>query len=849
VEDHLDRERENHLRDGATDAEAQRNSVKQFGPVESIKEECRDSWGARLLQELSHDIRYGIRQLNKARGFIFISVLTLAIGIGATTAIFSIFNSVVLRPLDYVDSHQLVEIRRVRAGTEEQQVRSRLAAFQEWKQHATSYSELAAYSYLSGNMTDVEHPIRLTGNYVTPNYFHLLGVQPILGRNFTDDDAQSGQTNVFLLTHTFWQEHFGGSRDVINRTIRFSNQSFTIIGVLPKGVRETPGGPSVFSPLDQSVGEPTQRRLMHIVGRLKEGVTLDQAQSEMDILAERLALANPDLWGEVETRVIPMLDYHVRGISSPLYILLGAVGFLLLIACVNVANLLLARASTRQREIAVRTALGASRTRIIRQLLAESILLALMGGVLGMGLAYWSMPLLLEFAPVAMPRLDEVRMDGVALIFSCAITMLTGIAFGLVPALQTTKVDLTTSMKDGGRSVGGGRQSARLRHALVVSEVSLAMILLAGAGLLTRSFTNLQETELGFDPNHLYASRIQLEPHRYPDPQHQQAFIDQALEQLAAKPDIHAALTISLPFYRVWEIGLDLESQPLDPDNLPQVGYFSISPDYFAVTRTALLQGRLFTDRDREDTPRVAIISKRIADLYFPGESPLGKRIALTVDTNREWIEVVGVVNNVRPRGPASTGLPQVYVPLRQYSFPRIMFVVRGREDGPHPAAQVAAAIHTVDRDIPVPLKLTNLAEYADNAVSLHRFCLFLFSVFSAVALLLAALGIYGVMAYTVSQRTNEIGVRMALGAQPGDIVRLILHRAAIMVGIGMLIGIAGALAGSRLLRSVLHEVSPQDPLTFTVISVALALIALVACFLPARRAAKVNPISALRAE
>jgi predicted permease len=842
---------EDYIAAGLSPAEARREARKEFGHSDPYREACRDSWGGHIFQDVLHDLRYGLRQLNQARGFTLIAALTLAIGIGATTAIFSIFNSVVLRPLDYVDSHELVEIRRVRAGTQEQTAVRRLAAFQHWEQHATSYSDLAAYSYLSGNMTGIEHPIRLVGQYVTPNLFHTLEVRPILGRNFTAEDALPGRTNVFILSYNFWQEQFGGSRDVLDRTIRFSDQSFTIIGVLPRGVHDEPHNPQVFAPLNQNVDDPTRRGLMNIVGRLKEGVTLAQAQAEMDVLAEQLARANPALWDGVGTRVIPMLDYHVRSISSPLYMLLGAVVFLLLIACVNVANLTLARASTRQREIAVRAALGASRARIIRQLLAESTLLALIGGACGIVLAYGMLPVLLEFAPVAMPRMDEVRIDGATLVFSCVITMLTGIGFGLMPALQGSKVDLTTSIKDGGRSVGSSRRGVRLRHALVVAEVSLAMILLAGAGLLTRSFAKLQETNLGFNPNHIYAARLQLEPHRYPNTESQHAFIDQALEQIAAQPGIEAAsFSSALPFYRVFEIGMDIETNRQDPNRLPMVGFFGVTPDYFAVTQTKLLEGRLFTNRDRGEGPPVVIISKRLADQYFPGVSPVRRRITVTQGEDRPWFEIVGVVEEVRHRGAPTISSPQFYMPLHQSFIPvRIMFAVRNQEGAPNPAARVAAAIHAVNPDIAVAQELVNLSVYANNALSLHRFCLFLFSVFSAIAVLLAALGIYGVVSYTVNQRTNEIGVRMAHGAQPGDIMRLIVHRAAVMVGIGMLIGFTGALTGSRLLNSVLHEVSPQDPLTLATISAALALVAMTACFIPARRAVKVNPMIALRSE
>lgn len=845
---HLDQLTEEYVAHGMACDEARLAAQREFGTLDPYREACRDSWRPNWMTDLLPDLRFAVRQLSKAKSFALVSILTLAIGIGTTTAIFSIYNSVVLRPLDYADSHELVEIRRVQATTQEQ-VPRRLAAFQVWEQHATSYSDLAAYSYLSGNMTGIEHPIRLVGNYVTPNLFRTLGVQPILGRDFTAEDALPGRTNVFILSYGFWQEYFGGSRDVLNHTIRFSDQSFSIIGVLPKGVRDEPDTPQVFAPLDRSMGEPTRRGLMNIVGRLKEGVTLDQAQSEMDVLAQQLAQANPDLWGGIETRVFPMLDYHVRGISSPLAMLLGAVAFLLLIACVNVANLSLARASTRQREIAVRTALGAGRGRIIRQLLAESILLASVGGVFGVALAYGIMPMLLEFAPAAMPRMNEVRIDGVALGFCCVITMVTGVGFGLMPALMSSKVNLTTSIKDGSRGAGGGRQGGRLRHALVVAEVSLAMILLAGAGLLTRSFTNLQETDLGFNPNHIYATRIQLELHHYPNVESQHAFIDQALEQITAQPGIEAAsLSTTLPFFRVYEIGMDIETNRQDPNRLPQVGFFGVTPDYFAVTQTKLLEGRLFTDRDRGESPWVVIISKRLAEQYFPGVSPLGRRITVTTGEDRPWFEIVGVVEEVRHQGAPTINSPQFYMPLHQSFIPiRIVLAVRNQPGAPDPAGRVAAAIREVNPDIAVARELGELSTYANNALTLHRFCLFLFGVFSIVAVLLAALGIYGVMAYTVNQRTTEIGVRMALGAQPRDVVRLVLCRASIMVGVGMIIGVSGALAGSRLLDSVLHEVSPQDPLTFAAISIALAVVAVTACYLPARRAAQVSPLNVLR--
>lgn len=835
---------------GMSPEEARRAAMLKFGGVVRYEEESRDSWGVRVFQEIVQDIRYSARQLIKSRGFTIVAILTLAIGIGATTAIFSIVNSVVLRPLAYTDSEQLVEIRQIRPSN--QRIRwPRLAAFEEWEKQVSGISDLAAVTPMTGNMTNSEFPVRIYGNLVTHNYFKTLGVQPILGRTFSPEEAISGHGSVFVLSYRFWQEQFGGSRDVINRIVQFNNQPYTIIGVLPKGVRAEAGGPKVFAPLARNVGDPTRTFLFSVVGRLKENVTLAQAQAELDVIAERLTKSNPDIWDDVGTRVFTLLEYQVRGVSALLYVLLGAVGFLLLIACVNVANLLLSRASTRQREIAVRTALGASRVRVIRQLLAESIMLAVIGGSLGILLAYWSMSVLLGFAPTTMPRLDEVRIDGIALIFSCTVTMLTGIGFGLVPALQATKVDLATAIKDGSRSVGDGRQHSRLRHTLVIAEVSLALILLIGAGLLTRSFTKLQETELGYNPEVVYVSRIQLERHKYPDEQHQRAFIDQALEQLASKPGIlAAAFTSSFPHHQIRGMRLDIEARPdADLNNLSIASIFSITPDYFKVISNPLLRGRWFTERDRHDTPPVVIISKSLADQHFPDQNPLGQRIALTRDSTREWREIVGVVTDVKLRGPATAVPPQAYVPFDQAPGNQFMDVVRIKEGSPEPTALVTAAIHTVDPDMPVPTKMVCIAEYEDSSISVQRFTLFLFGVFSCVALLLAALGIYGVMAYSVSQRTNEIGVRMALGAQHADILRLILIQAAKLVSIGLLIGVGGAIAGTRFLTSILHEISPYDPTTFIIISAILAIVALIACYVPARRAAKVDPMIALRAE
>jgi putative ABC transport system permease protein len=846
---HLERRIEENVHAGMTPEDARYAALRKFGGVEQFKEQCRDERPGIWLEYTLMDFRLAVRQLCKARGFAIVSILTLAIGIGASTSIFSVVNSVVLRPLAFPDSGRLVSINETFLP-QYPEIPVSPALFFDWEEQSSALVSLGAANGYNGNLTGVGEPTRVFGYQISKNYLATLGVSPRLGRAFSAEESQQAK-NVVILGHTIWVSHFGASEDAINRVVFLNGDPFTVVGVMSDGFHTEPGSPSLYVPLPSHGllrSAYGNRSLRAVVGRLGAAATIEQAEDELKIVSARIAQAHPDTNKGMGAKITPMMEMRVRHARPLLLTLFGAVGALLLIACVNVANLSLTRASARRGEIELRTALGASRSRIIRQLLAESLLIAIISGVLGTWIAYQSMAALLSLAPISLPRIDEIKVDGMALAFSCAVTLLTGLGFGLLPAWQSSRVDLSKILNEGSQRVSDGPNRLRLRGVLVIIQLALALMLLVGAGLLTKSFHELSHLSLGFNPQVLYSSRFTLLPEKYPDDAARNQFVNGVLERLAGQPGIEAlAFTTALPHHQNPPALMAIEERP-EPDRLkmPRVIHAKVTPDYFKAMSNPLLAGRWFTDRDTASAPPVAIVSEQLMKEYFAGESPLGKRIDLESTGGRVWKEIVGVVSDIKSSGPAQPTIAQVYLPFDYGSSPQLMGAVRIQDGAPHPGKVIAAAVHHVDPEMPVNLNL--IAEFVGHSIQVQKFALSIFVIFAVVALLLATIGIYGVMAYSVGQRTQEIGIRLALGAQRGDILRLVLRQATWLVAVGVGCGAAGSLVGSRLLRSLLYDVSPYDLATFVWISALLAAVAFLACWLPAHRAAKLDPMITLKA-
>ncbi len=796
-----------------------------------------------------HDLKFALRQLWKYPGFSGVAILTLALGIGACTAIFSIVNAVLLRPLEFPDAQRLVMIRETNLP-QFPEFSVSPANFRDWQQQADAFEGIYAARNGSFNLTGDGDPVRVLSQRVTAGYFGTLGVKPLLGRTFRPDEDAPGHDKVIVLSHGFWQRHFGGRPTALNETLTLNGDSYTVIGVMPesfnRGARSEIYAPMAFSDQEwQSRGG----HYISVGARLKPRVTLAQAQSQMALVADRLATQYPDTnkgWG---TKVIPQLEYTTRDLSTVLYCLLGAVGALMLIACANVANLLLARAITRHREISIRAALGASRWQVTKQMLTESLVLAACGGVLGILVAHFGLVGLLSLAPSDLPRAREIGLDGGALLFTSVLVLLTGLGFGVVPALQSARLDLVGVLKEGGRGVSVGARHLG-RHSLVVAEIALALILLAGAGLLIRSFTRLQSVNPGFDPQNAVMVSFSVPMTKYPDEQKQFAFSEAVLKRFAALPGVKAVgATHLLPFSgNDYVLGFTIDGRPpVAPSDVPSTSYFAVTPDYFKAMGIPLLRGRPFNEQDREGAARVAIISKSMADQFFPNEDPIGKRINVTNGPD-VWREIVGIVGDVKSNALDRDLSAQSYEPLAQKPFSSMTFVVRTEGSQAGLANALRREVYAVDRDQPV-FRSESLEALVMSSYARQRFSTTLFAVFSGLALILAAIGIYGVMSYSVSQRTGEFGIRMALGAQRRDLLRLVLGQGARLTAFGIIAGLVGALAAGRVVQSILFQTGPRDPLTFAIIAVLLGAVALLACLLPALRATAVDPVVALRSE
>ena len=810
------------------------------------------------METLLQDVRYGLRMIWKNPGFTFVAVMALALGIGANTAIFSVVNAVVLRPLPYRDSNNLVVIwgNLNRPGLEE--IVQSAPEYVDLRARNRAFDEVAAYDTQGFNLTGLDEPERVQGAVVTSSLFPLLGIEPERGRAFSAEEDQPGHEQVVILSHGLWQRRFGSDTNLVGKTITLDGKSVNVVGIMPAGFNFPDNTIEVWKPVafDADLLSENNRgsHFLTVIGRLKPGVTLEQAQADVSSVARGITQEHsgnyPNGFGAT---VKTLHEQTVGDVRTALFVLLVAVGFVLLIACANVANLLLARATARQKEVAIRTALGASRLRVIRQLLTESVLLSLMGGALGLLFAMWGVDVLVALGPASIPRLDEIGLDARVFAFTAIVSVLTGLLFGLAPALQASRTDLNESLKEGGRSTGEGR--ARVRGVLVVSEFALALLLLTGAGLMIRSFARLREVNPGFRPENLLTMRIVLPQSKYTTFQKGQTFFQELFERLKNQRGVKSVGAINqIPFGGGGgDRSFFIEGRPV-PENqsAPDEQLRFVSADYFGTMGISVIKGREFSDRDVPDATRVAIVNDALARKYWPNESPVGKRIAFGRDA-KNWWEIVGVVANVRYKGLDAQEKPQLYVPFLQPLFEdskvgSMYLVVRTDSDPAGMTATVRHEVAAIDRDQPIS-DIKSMDERIGASLSERRFDMLLLGLFAFVALVLAGVGIYGIMAYSVTQRTHEIGIRMALGAQPRDVLKLILGRGMILALVGVCLGLVSALALTRLMASLLFNVSATDPLTFAGVSMMLTTVALLACLLPARRAMRVDPMVALRYE
>ena len=813
------------------------------------------------METLWQDLRYGVRMLGKSPAFTAIAVLTLALGIGANTAIFSVVNGVLLHPLPYEDPDRLVVVWNELPQEGLPQLWFSEPELIDYRQRQQSFEGMAAFSGGGGNLTGSGEPLRVTAANVSANFFPLLRVDAFLGRTFTPEEDTPRNDRVTVLGHGFWQRRFGGDPTIIGETVSLSDNPYTVVGVMPSGFAFPDGDVDLWTPLAIDTADPNGRgsHYLRVLARLKSGVTFEQASADMHNIAKQMEQDYPDYYRPDRawnTYLVPLHESEVGEVRPALLVLLGAVGFVLLIACANVANLLLARAAVREKEVAIRAALGAGRLRIVRQLLTESVLLALVGGAAGLLLAFWSLRVLVALGPENLPRLEEIGIDAGVLGFTMGVSLLTGIVFGLVPALHASRPDLHDALKEGGRSAAGAGHH-RLRGLLVVSEVALSLVLLIGAGLMIKSFYRLLQVDPGYRTENVLTFRLSLPSARYAEDHQVLGFYRRLQEKIAALPDVRAAGAVShLPLGGAYSSGsVFVEELPPNSPNFP-FGYFEsdrryATSGYFRAMRMNLLKGRLLEESDHAEAPLVAVVDESFARRAWPAEpDPIGKRVGvnLTPDGEPLWRTVVGVVRHVKNYGLDTEGRGQIYFPHAQFPIQTMFVTVRMGGDPVVAQAAVRNQVAALDPSLPL-FNVATMEERLAESVAQDRFNMQLLGIFAAVALVLAAVGIYGVMSYSVSQRTHEIGIRMALGAQPADVLKLVVRQGMVLTLIGVAVGLAASFALTRFLSSLLFGVSATDPATFAGVALLLAAVALLACYIPARRATRVDPLVALRYE
>ncbi|HJQ24976.1 MAG TPA: ABC transporter permease [Blastocatellia bacterium] len=839
------------LDQGIEPAAARRQALIEIGGVEQVKESVREVRMGHYLETLSQDLRFAVRVMAKQPVFTLVAVLTLSLGVGATTAIFSVVNAVLIRRLPISDPERVVTIHNQLPKLNLPRTSVSALHYIDYSNQPDVFESTAALGQRSFNLTGVEAPLRLQAGRVTASFLPMLGVTPLVGRAFTDEEDRFGNQHVALLSHNLWKRLFNADAGAIGQTLQLDGEGYQVIGVLPASFAELYPYIDLWIPMAFSPRELSEERRWSLaysmLARLKPGVTLSQAQAAMSSLSQSKKGPNTD---DSNIEVRSLVEEQIGDVRQPLYILLAAVGVVLLIACANIANLLLARASVRSREMAIRAALGAGRRRIIRQLLTESVLLGISGGVLGVLFAAWGMSALVAMAPADLPRVGEARLDARVLVFTLVVSLASGIIFGLMPALVASKTDLVSSLKESGRSDTASPSRHRLRRTLVVAEVSLAVVLLIGAGLLLRSFAKLLNVSPGFDPHNVLTLRWSLPRTQYGDAPQVARFANAVLERVTATPGVeHAAVAFQPPFMGNDNSMFSIRDRQAGPDAPPpHADYLYVTWDYFRTMGIPLIKGRLFESSDmRIQNPigdgSAVIIDEALAKRFWPDRDPIGANLGW--GSQGPWATIVGVVGTAHPKDLIQQPEGTIYFPWYLGSS---ALVVRTTDD-PHRLVQtIREQVQAVDANLPV-YDVKTMDERLARSLEARRFAVTLLGVFAALALLLAAIGLYGVIAYLVTQRSHEIGIRVALGASRADVLRLVLGQALQLALIGIGVGLAAALALTQFMSSLLFGVSPTDPLTFAAICIILTAVALLASYIPARRATRIDPMVALRYE
>ena len=856
---HIEQQTGANIAAGMAPEEARREAALQFGAVEGVKEDCREQRRGFWLETIAADARYAFRMMRKNPGFAAIAILTLALGIGANTAIFSVVYAVLLKPLPYADPSQLVLVTEAKPQEGVELTGTSYPNFEDWRAQNNVFSELAADQAHDLTVTGRGEPFVVNTTVVTPEIFALLEAQPLLGRTFVSGDGKRGAAPVVILSENIWRSRFGADPKIVGSSVSLDKRSFTILGIMRSGFRAPTlsRNQDIWIPLvdDPLFGTWMARRGGHwarVIGRLKPGVSMAQAEADMEAIAGRLGKDFPEENAGWTIRVQPLQKAMVGDVKPALLVLLGAVALVLLIACANIANLLLARATSRAKEMSVRIALGAGRGRIVRQLLTESAALGLLGGAAGILVAYWGVQSLRSFLPAEMAQMKAIRVDGWVLAFALFLSVAASLVFGLAPALFAAGSDLQKTLREGAGRGGASGSRQKARSILAAAEIAVAMVLLVGAGLLVRSFISLTAVSPGFRTERLMKAEVSLPQFEYSTPAQWNAFANDLLARIQAEPGMRdSAIAIPLPLADGnVNLGFEIEGVAAAPStNTRAADYVAASPEYFRVMGVPLLRGREFSRADVASTPRVAIISEAMARTYFPNEDPIGRRIIFGFPPDGDAPrEIVGIVGDVRDVGLRQEPAAMMYVPYAQAPFWGAVVVTRSSLSLSSFADAVRRDANAIDKDLPVT-DIAAMPDVVNASVAQPRFQTVLLGLFGALALILAAVGIYGVISFSVAQRTHEMGIRMSLGAQPAQVLRLVMGQGARMALVGIALGAAAALGLTRLMRSLLFGVSATDPLTFAAVAILLVAVALAACYVPARRAMRVDPMTALRHE